>query len=343
MKEEPPGAAGRGRFHEIGRIIVYRIELAVGTLDGSSFRREYGQTAVVVRAVQPFHRVHDSRAVRQPGRCAVVPEVKGQAAGQKSREGRCRRIWIGLKRGAVLACHQDEEAADYRRGDKDPQATAGATFHHLPGTPISRSATQRDSAKVYVMGEVSTGRSLGLTVTPRNWNTTPAGGLHWRLGLTLILAIYGWICLRSPGSYRWLDSLDLAIHETGHLVFAPGGETIRLLGGTLMQLLVPAAFVVALWRRGDRHGATVPLWWLGQNCWNISVYIRDARLQELPLVGGGEHDWAVLLAEWGWLERDQTLGGTVYLVGVLLYLVAIGGGWMLLVGSRSGHPAGESG
>jgi hypothetical protein len=48
---------------------------------------------------------------------------------------------------------------------------------------------------------------------------------------------------------------------------------------------------VALWRQGDRHGATVPLWWLGQNCWNISVYIKDPRAQELPLVGGGEHDY----------------------------------------------------
>jgi hypothetical protein len=169
------------------------------------------------------------------------------------------------------------------------------------------------------------------------------GWIQWRLGLTLILAIYGWICLRSPGTYRWLDSLDLAIHETGHLVFGMFGETIGLLGGTLMQLLVPTVFIVALWRGGDRHGATAPLWWLGQNCWNISVYIRDARLQELPLVGGGEHDWALLLAGWGWLERDQMLGGAVYLAGVLLYLVAICGGWMLLVRSPSDQPTGESG
>jgi hypothetical protein len=153
---------------------------------------------------------------------------------------------------------------------------------------------------------------------------------RWRAALTIILAIYGLICLRNPGDYRWLDSLDLAIHETGHLVFAFDGETLQLLGGTLMQLIVPAAFVVALWRAGDRHGATVPLWWLGQNCWNISVYIKDARTQALPLVGGGEHDWALLLDQWGWLERDQRLGGAVYLVGVLLYLTAVIAGWRLL-------------
>jgi hypothetical protein len=153
---------------------------------------------------------------------------------------------------------------------------------------------------------------------------------RWRAGLTLVLAIYGYLCLRNPGEYRWLDSLDLAIHETGHLVFIVGGETLTILGGTLFQLVVPAAFVVALWRAGDRHGATVPLWWLGQNCWNISVYIRDARAQELPLVGGGEHDWAELLGRWGLMSRDGQIADAVHLVGVLIYLVAIVGGWLLL-------------
>jgi hypothetical protein len=167
--------------------------------------------------------------------------------------------------------------------------------------------------------------------------TSGTAELRWRRLLTLALAIYGWICLRTPGTYRWLDSLDLAVHETGHLVFAPGGEILGVLGGTLMQLLVPAALMVALWKHGDRHGATVPLWWLGQNCWNISVYIRDARLQELPLVGGGEHDWAFLLGQWGWLEKDQTLGGAVYLAGVLLYLISIAGGWLLV--NRTIHRA----
>jgi len=156
---------------------------------------------------------------------------------------------------------------------------------------------------------------------------------RWRVVLTLLLAIYGFICLRNPGEYRWLDSLDLAIHETGHLVFVVGGETLAIMGGTLFQLIVPAALAVALWRAGDRHGATVPLWWLGQNCWNISVYIRDARAQELPLVGGGDHDWAALLGQWGWMSRDGQIADAVHLLGVLIYLVAIVGGWLLL---RSG-------
>ena len=161
---------------------------------------------------------------------------------------------------------------------------------------------------------------------------------RWRTALTVVLAVYGWLCLISPGTYRWLDSLDLAIHETGHLVFAFDGEVLTVMGGTLFQLIVPAVFAVALWRRGDRHGATVPLWWVGQNCWNISVYVRDARAQELPLVGSGEHDWAFLLDRAGWLEQDQTVGGAVYFMGVVLYAIAIVAGFIFL---RSREPPAE--
>jgi hypothetical protein len=163
---------------------------------------------------------------------------------------------------------------------------------------------------------------------------------RWRSTLTVALAVYGWLCLLSPGTGRWIDSLDLAIHETGHLVFCFGGEVLAALGGTLFQLIVPAAFALSLWRRGDWHGATVPLWWMGQNCWNISVYVRDARTQELPLVGGGEHDWAFLLDRAGWLERDQGIGGAVYLAGFVLYAIAILWGWIMLR-SRAGV-AGEA-
>lgn len=153
---------------------------------------------------------------------------------------------------------------------------------------------------------------------------------RWRLALTAALAVYGWVLLRAPDAYSWLDSLDLAIHETGHLVFGLGGEMLTLLGGTILQLLVPAVFAAALWRQGDRHGATVPLWWLGQSCWNVSVYIKDARAQELPLVGGGEHDWAIILGELGLLPRDHSIGGAVFLAGVVIYAVAVVAGWRVL-------------
>jgi hypothetical protein len=144
-----------------------------------------------------------------------------------------------------------------------------------------------------------------------------------RLGLTVLLAIYGFRILLHPEAGSFMDSVDLPIHETGHLVFSPFGEFMQFAGGTLFQLILPIAFVVYFFRQKDRHGASIALWWVAQNFWNISVYVKDARAMELPLVGGGEHDWAYLLGELNLLPRDQVIGHTVWLTGVVVYLVAI--------------------
>ena len=66
---------------------------------------------------------------------------------------------------------------------------------------------------------------------------------RFRQALVLVLAAYGFVCLRDPAEYRLLDAVDLPIHETGHLVFAPFGEFLQFLGGSLFQVLFPLAFV----------------------------------------------------------------------------------------------------
>lgn len=154
-----------------------------------------------------------------------------------------------------------------------------------------------------------------------------------RLGLTIALAFYGSRLLLHPGGGSFMDSVDLPIHETGHLVFAPFGEFMQFLGGTLFQLIMPSLFAAYFLRRKDHHAASCVVWWLGQNCWNISVYARDARAEMLPLVGGGEHDWAYMLGRFGWLPYDQAIGRAIWWAGVLLYLLAIGGGLFALIGT----------
>lgn len=169
-----------------------------------------------------------------------------------------------------------------------------------------------------------------MVVTNRTATTDMIATRAARLALTLALAAYGVACLRSPDEFRLLDNVDLAIHETGHLVFLPFGEFVHFLGGTLFQLLVPATFVAYFLRRGDSHAASVALWWVAQSCWNVARYVADARAQELPLVGGGEHDWAYLLGELGWLARDQQVANAVRAAGTLLLVLATVGGVLAL-------------
>ncbi|MDH3570630.1 MAG: hypothetical protein OER89_10670 [Gemmatimonadota bacterium] len=155
-----------------------------------------------------------------------------------------------------------------------------------------------------------------------------------RIALTLALAAYGFIILRDPSQFRLVDNIDLAIHEAGHVFFGPFGEFIGFLGGTLLQLIVPVTFFGYFLHHRNRYAASVLLWWVAQNLWNISVYVKDAQSQELPLVGGGEHDWAYLLGTLGLLESDQVIGRVFVAVGVLCFAVSIAWG-LLNVRTRS--------
>ncbi len=146
----------------------------------------------------------------------------------------------------------------------------------------------------------------------------------------MVLLAYGLWIMRTADGYHFLDDVDLAIHETGHLVFSWGGDVITALGGTLFQLIVPVAFVGYFARRRDWHAATVPLWWAGQNGWNIARYVADARAQELPLVGGGEHDWAFLLAEWDLLARDLVIANAIRVVAFGLMVGSAVLGWWII-------------
>jgi hypothetical protein len=169
-------------------------------------------------------------------------------------------------------------------------------------------------------------------------NADAAAGATWsrgaRLGLLVLLAVYGVLCLRDPMAGHIIDSVDLAIHETGHLVFSPFGEVIQFAGGTLFQLIVPITFLVYFRRyapRRDDFAASVMLWWIAVNLWNIAVYMGDARTQALPLVGGGEHDWAYLFGRAGLLAHDTSIAQTVSGIGTLIFLIALIRGYLAAV------------
>jgi len=144
-----------------------------------------------------------------------------------------------------------------------------------------------------------------------------------------LLALATLYMLATSGAWHFLDNINLPIHETGHLVFAWGGEVLTALGGTLFQLILPLLFAWSFHRRGDPAGTGACIWWAGQNCLYIARYVADAPVQELPLVGGGEHDWAFLLAHWGMLHRAAALAGAIRLLGALVMAGGVVWAWRL--------------
>jgi hypothetical protein len=52
--------------------------------------------------------------------------------------------------------------------------------------------------------------------------------------------------------------------------------------------------------------------------------MADARTQELPLVGSGDHDWTTIFGDWGVLHWDTSIAGAVRLIGWAGMLAAAG-------------------
>ena len=127
-----------------------------------------------------------------------------------------------------------------------------------------------------------------------------------------------------------MDSANLIVHEAGHLLFGWLGRTPGLWGGTLLELLVPAALAAHFaWDR-KTTGVAFAAFFFFENFLYISVYMADARAQVLPLVMVGDpemggHDWFRIFSQLGLLQQDRTIAAAVKVVG-----------WLGMLGTAAG-------
>ncbi len=160
--------------------------------------------------------------------------------------------------------------------------------------------------------------------------------LAGRALLLLFLAGWGWKFITASvlGNYvgqSFMHNINLPFHEAGHIIFSPFGRFMQVLGGTLGQILMPCILLGAfLLKNRDPFGASMCLWWVGQNFMDIAPYINDARALELILLGGvtgkevdGYHDWQNILGTLGWLQHDYAIALGSYRFGTLLMLLAL--------------------
>ncbi len=147
---------------------------------------------------------------------------------------------------------------------------------------------------------------------------------HHLIGVGLFTAIVLALLLGGdPGWTPILDSANLAFHEAGHMVYGIFGETLGLYGGVLGQLTFPVVVMIVFFFRREAQSVVVGAIWAAQNLFNIARYMADARAGELPLVGGGEHDFLHIFTRWGVLHRDLSIASNTRMIGWIVIIAAL--------------------
>ncbi len=165
----------------------------------------------------------------------------------------------------------------------------------------------------------------GAALTLQPWRPFSRVGV---IATLVALALFFALVLGSErGFVPVLDSANLAFHEAGHQLYGVLGNGPGLYGGTLGQLTFPLVVLVVFFVRRQPLSLVAGGVWLGENLLNIARYMGDARAQELPLVGGGEHDWWHIFTRWDALASDTRVARVTAGLGWVVMLGCVG--WLL--------------
>ena len=174
--------------------------------------------------------------------------------------------------------------------------------------------------------------------------TTPVTGTRTiaRTGFLVVGAIYAMIRLTDPTWWDLLDDVNLAVHEAGHIIFGFFGDIPGVLGGSLFQIIIPAVFAGYFFRSRQRFSGAMTLIWVAQSMVNVSIYIKDARAQQLSLLGGENsiHDWWYLLISWDLLQSDLRIGGFVHFLAAMVFTIGlVFGGAVIYRDAKTARPS----
>jgi len=136
----------------------------------------------------------------------------------------------------------------------------------------------------------------------------------------------------------FMHTINLVFHEAGHIIFSLLGHFMAILGGSLLQLIVPLVFLVAFVMKKDTFAASIMLWWFAQSMMDLVAYIDDAQRQEMWLLGGvqgkdmpGIHDWNNILSQLGLLDAAHGLAVMTSWTAIILMLISFYWSFILLM------------
>ena len=169
-------------------------------------------------------------------------------------------------------------------------------------------------------------------------------------GALLLIAVWGWFALVKNDQTPIFVYLNIAVHESGHVLFRPFGELTMLIMGSGFEVLFPFAvgFVFFI-RKRDVVSTAVSWGWSASALASAATYIADADDGRLALLGATgpdtAGDWERILGEqfFDKVYLADSIAGTVRTFGFLLWFVALGlAAWVIIRNRRQERTAVEA-
>ncbi len=151
--------------------------------------------------------------------------------------------------------------------------------------------------------------------------------VYWALNFNIFFAVNYDYPFPIGIVHFFVDNFLLITHEAGHTFFRIfGSRFMTILGGSLFQILLPAAILAFCWINRKHKGTQLSLCLVGYSWLDVAMYAADGGARQLPLIGGlgkEAHDWYNLLVRMNALEHDITFAIVFVVVGILCYLTGL--------------------
>jgi hypothetical protein len=150
-------------------------------------------------------------------------------------------------------------------------------------------------------------------------------------GALLLIAVWGWFALAQNDQTPVFVYLNIAVHETGHVLFRPFGELTMLIMGSGFEVAFPlGAGVYFLLRRKDLVATSVSWGWAASALASAATYIADADDGKLALLGAtgpdAAGDWERILGAefFDKVFLADRIAAVVRTLGFVLWIAALG-------------------
>jgi hypothetical protein len=169
-------------------------------------------------------------------------------------------------------------------------------------------------------------------------------------GALLLIAVWGWFALVKNDQTPIFVYLNIAVHETGHVLFRPFGGLTMLMMGSGFEVLFPLAVgAYFLIRKRDVISTAVAWGWSASALASAATYIADADDGRLALLGAtgpdAAGDWERILGEefFDKVYLADRIAGIVRTLGFVLWIVALGLAVWAIVRNRLAERGAEAG